>query len=179
MPRRYTKGKKALVLRVHDYFDREKRCGQRRYLRNVLKRTEDATGISLASVKKFISEAKAEVAQPQEDAATTQGRRKIVVDEFMRSDIRRQVHSFYREKTHPTVEQVFQRCKDEVNNFPQMGKTTFWKLLRSIGFKYVKTRGNTKLMMERNDIVICSLAVSFSPEKSTASQGRKAHHLFG
>ena len=76
-----------------------------------------------------------------------------MVDEFLRSLIRSKVHSFYSKKEHPTVDKVFALCKEEIQDFPDMGRTTFWKILRSIGFRYVKTEGNTKLMMERNEIV--------------------------
>ena len=84
------------------------------------------------------------------------GRRRIVVDEFTRSCIRSEVHHFYTQREIPAVEKIFERCKSEIENFPDMSRSTFWKIFRAIGFRYVKTKGNTKLMVERNDIVACS-----------------------
>ena len=58
------------------------------------------------------------------DVEETRGRRRIVVDEFTRSVIRRQVHSFFAHCKHSTVEKVFARCKEEIPDLPDMRKTT-------------------------------------------------------
>ena len=40
-----------------------------------------------------------------------------------------------------------------IGDLPKMGRTTFWKLMKSMGFQYKKTKGNREIMMERPDIV--------------------------
>ena len=75
------------------------------------------------------------------------------MDDFTRSQVRHLIHGMFRHREYPTVEKAFVLCKEELADFPAMGKTTFWKLLRSIKFRYVKTKGCRKKMAERNDIV--------------------------
>ena len=106
-----------------------------------------ACKVSIFTVKRFRRSSRSAFASVADaDVEETRGHWRIVVDEFARSVNRRQVHSFF-------VEKVFACCKEEIPDLPDRGKTTFWKILKSIGFQYVKTKGSTKLMMERNDIV--------------------------
>jgi len=141
----------AIILKVLSFFEEEKHYPQRRLgTQHARKRTAKATGVSVRTLQRL--------ANRSQEAGTaalpdTRGRRKVVVSDFIRSVVRRKVHSFYKKKEHPTLDKVFALCKEEIEDFPAMGRTTFWKLLRSLGFRYIKTQGNTKEMMERKDIV--------------------------
>ena len=147
---------KSLICNVLDFFEKERIESWTSCLCTI----SCATNCVCLQSKRFYCEefcrsshsASASVADA--DVEETRGRWWIVVDEFARSVILRQVHSFFAHRKHPTVEKVFAHCKEEIPDLPDMGgKTTFWKILKSIGFQYVKTKGSTKLMMERNDIV--------------------------
>ena len=64
----------------------------------------------------------------------------IVVDEFTVGAIRRIVHSFYCTGKHPTQSKVFARCQQEIVDLPKLGRTTFLKLLKSIGFRCCRSK---------------------------------------
>ena len=154
MAHHYGAAEKSLICNVLDFFEKERNLGRRVCVRSAVRRTALACKVCVFTVKRFRRSSQSAFASVADaDVEETRGRWRIVVDEFARSVIRRQVHSFFAHGKHPTVEKVFARCKEEIPDLPDMGKTTFWKILKSIGFQYVKTKGSTKLMMERNDIV--------------------------
>ena len=63
------------------------------------------------------------------------------------------IYGFYAAKEHPTLDKVPARCIESIDDFPDMSKTSSWKMLRSMGFQCGKTRGITHMMMERHGIV--------------------------
>ena len=149
------------MLRVLDFFEMERRERRRYLVREARKRASKATGVGVSTIKRIVAAASPvpdDATQLQDDGASgddceTRGRRQIIVDDFLNGLIKSKVHSFNSKKEHPTVDKVLALCKEDIAEFPDMGRTTFWKTLRSVGFRYGKTEGNTKLMMERNDIV--------------------------
>ena len=148
-----------MVASVHKYFEVEKATGHRLHVNLARRRTARACGVSEATVTRCTRLSKggnyyeAGEVDSEDESEETRGRKEIVVDEFNRSVVRSKVHGFFAKKECPTVEKVYQVCVDEIEDFPKMGKTSFWKLLKTIGFKYLKTKGNTKIMMERREIV--------------------------
>ena len=51
------------------------------------------------------------------------------------------------------MNKVFVRSREVIADLPKMGRTMFWKLMKSMGFLYQKTKGNCEVMMEKPDIV--------------------------
>ena len=76
------------------------------------------------------------------------------MDDFTRSQVRHLTHGMFRHCDYPTVEKAFAFSKEEVDDLTGIGKTSFRKLLRSIGFRYVRSKGCMKAMIERNDFVV-------------------------
>ena len=83
----------------------------------------------------------------------SRGRPKIIIDEFTASAIRRVVLSFYRIREHPTLDKVLARCEEDVVDLPKLSRSSFWRLLQSMGLSYRRTKGNRQIMMEKPEIV--------------------------
>ena len=99
-------------------------------------------------------------------AHTKAGRPKVKIDIFTASAVCLSV--FFRVGDHPTLNKVrmLAKCREEIVDFPDIGRTSLWKLMKSIGFRYCKTRGNRKIMMENltfwcGDIVLYVKCESF------------------
>ena len=149
----FSPNEKSLVVSVYNFFEKERNGEGRLHLRRVRRRTARACNISESTVSRCRRESRRQGEEDEGNRVERRGRKAIVVDDFTRSQVRRLIHGMFRHREYPTVEKAFVLCKEELPDFPAMGKTTFWKLLRSIGFRYVKTKGCMKTMMERNDIV--------------------------
>ena len=80
---------------------------------------------------------------------------RMSTEEFTASAVHLVVQSFFCVGDHPTLNRVLAKCQEENIDFPDIGSTSLWfrKLMKSIGFRSCKTRGNWKTMMEKPDIL--------------------------
>lgn len=77
--------------------------------------------------------------------------REAKYDDFVRSAIRRKVHSFYMKNVPPTLKSILAAVNSD-NDLPNFKKSSFHLLLKEMGFTYSK-RGNRALLIEREDII--------------------------
>ncbi|KAK7582107.1 hypothetical protein V9T40_013552 [Parthenolecanium corni] len=73
------------------------------------------------------------------------------VDDTSKSLIRRKVHEFFRNNVLPTVSKIEAAIRDDPD-LPTLGRTTVYKVLKNLQFKFVK-RQNKSILMERDDLV--------------------------
>ena len=74
------------------------------------------------------------------DGRTGQGKPKNTVDDFTTGCICRIVHSFYRNGDHPTLDKLLARCQEEIAGLPMISCTSFWRLIKTMGFSYKNER---------------------------------------
>ena len=60
----------------------------------------------------------------------------VIVDDFDVEAIRRTIHGFYGKKEFPTLDKILTEVRRR--GLFTAGRTSLWKLLRKIGFKYKK-----------------------------------------
>ncbi|CAK9810870.1 hypothetical protein ANTPLA_LOCUS6710 [Anthophora plagiata] len=84
----------------------------------------------------------------------TKIRQKFVekVDDFDKNVIRRIVHQFFHRNELPTIEKVLEAVHADPT-LPNFKRTTFYKLLKSINFKFTR-RGSDSFLNDREDIVV-------------------------
>ena len=130
--KRLTSQSKTIINRVRHFFEGEKQKGRQI---NVLKKTAEATGVSVATVKWIYSE------QRMNDGnfltpvrRYTVSRIRVNPDSFDQGVIRQVVHSFYERKEYPTVSGVLEKVKEQCG-FPG-GRFCMWRVLRELGFSY-------------------------------------------
>lgn len=77
---------------------------------------------------------------------------KIQLDDFDLCAIRTKIHQMYVvRKEVPTLGKLLAELKNDINF--NGGRTTLWKIIRQIGFRFKKCGSKRKLLMERYDIV--------------------------
>lgn len=150
---------KDIVSNVSDFFERERDQNQRRHVSNVVKRTAEACDVSERTVKRCRRRSREGIyrdggASDAEVERPAQGRPKIEVDDFLKTQIRQVVHSYYRDKVYPSVHMVYVRCRASIADFPDMSETTLWRVMKTMKFRYRKRKGEArKIVCERADIV--------------------------
>jgi transposase/DNA-directed RNA polymerase subunit H (RpoH/RPB5) len=121
-------------------------------LSDIVSNTACATGVSERSVYRVIREYKTihELKSPKK----SKPRKKLIenIDDFDKNAIRRKVHEFYFRNELPTIDKVM-AIVNEDEDLPTFRRTTFYKLLKDMNFKYVR-RGRDSTLIDRDDIVI-------------------------
>ena len=87
----------------------------------------------------------------------------LMCDDFMKDTIRSTVHSYFFDNKPPTVDKVMADVnkviadinKDRLieDELPQFRRTSFYKILREIGFEFVK-RNQKSVVVDREDILL-------------------------
>ena len=151
---------------VADFFEKEKESGQPIDFKNISSQTAKACKISVSSVL-CCQQWAAKPHRTSKKARTKAGWPKV------NRRIYCQCSSpccsvFFRVSRQPTLNKMLPKCQEENVEFPDIGRTSLWKQIKSTGFRYCKTRGNREIMMENlkirhGDIVIYVEFESFQP----------------
>lgn len=164
----FSQREKTIVLNVHDALIYQDASAT---VRDVVTRCSNMTGVSERSIYRFLSERKqGNVSEPKKHV----GKKSIMVDNFNRDIIRRQVHSLYLNKEIPTLDKVMTVIA-EVDTIPKFGRNTLWKLLKEIGFKY-ESHKKRKFLNETEEI-ICWRRQYLRSIKKFRSEGRTIFYL--
>lgn len=125
-------------------------------LKKVQERVSKATGVSKRSVIRIMKEHKG-VCEGLNDTFSTPGKKHKVpkrvteIDDFDKCVIRRTVHNFYvQQKTLPTVKKLLPVLKESIGF--KGGQSSLNKILKTLGFKWMKTKNNRKILTEKHDI---------------------------
>lgn len=122
---------------------------------NLLTQCFFVSGISEKTVSTITKEGEVAASTSQKISTPRKKRKqekKITLDDFDLCAIRNKIHEMYTvRKEVPTLGKLLVQLKTDIN-FPG-GRTTLWKIIRQIGFRFKKCKSNRKLLMERHDIV--------------------------
>ena len=148
---------KQLIFSCVEFFEKEKLYRKKIYGNEPAVRAAEALGVSRRTVFAVKNELSggpgAAGVREGEGVRHLTGRRKIDFDDFMRGCIRREIHSFFATKEFPTLSTILQACKDHIPDFPAVSRSTLWRLLCEMGFKY-KKRSGKRCVHERADNVV-------------------------
>ncbi|XP_045506106.1 uncharacterized protein LOC123702404 [Colias croceus] len=76
---------------------------------------------------------------------------KIILDEYEEGLLRRKIHEFYAHKQEvPTVNKLYEILREEIGF--QGSREILRKIIKNIGFKYVRSKTNRRVLVERNDL---------------------------
>ncbi|XP_060855619.1 uncharacterized protein LOC132933335 [Metopolophium dirhodum] len=118
---------------------------------NLVKRVSIACGIGVLTVKNTISEYKrtGKVSSPM----NKKKRPTVIdkVDDFDKDAIRQKIHAFWFRREIPTLTKIIQVVNDDPD-LPNLTRTSFQRLLKSMQFEYTKRDRNSALT-EREDLV--------------------------
>lgn len=162
---------KEIILNIYKY---EIQANPLRSVRETVKEVANKSGASVSSVYRIMIEYKTkhEFSEPK----TNQNRKQIVesVDDFDRNAIRRKVHQYFFRNELPTLEKVLRDVNDDLQ-LPNFKRTTFYKLLKSLNFKYEK-RGRNSMLLERDEIVVWRREY-LKKIKTYRNENRKIYYL--
>lgn len=96
------------------------------------------------------------------------------VEECYKNAIRRKVHQFFFRNELPSVDKVLKDVNDDPL-LPTFKRTTFYKLLKSLNFKF-KTRGRNSLLLDKDEIVLWRREY-LQKIKRFRQEGRKVYYL--
>ncbi|XP_049771004.1 uncharacterized protein LOC126133111 [Schistocerca cancellata] len=115
-------------------------------------KTAAATGVGRSSVYRVISEYRATQSLKSPKKGKLRQKLSESVDDFDRNVILRKVHEFFFRNELPTIDKVLTVVNEnaDLGNFR---RTTFYKLLREMNFKYV-WRGRDSMLIDRDDIIL-------------------------
>ena len=97
---------KEIIASVSEFFEVERTRKRPSSITNVVKRTAEACGVSERTVKRcrrLSREGVYREGDDEEAGPAELGRPRIMINEFMKTAIRNVVHSFYRERVYPNV----------------------------------------------------------------------------
>lgn len=140
----------------------------------VVKIVAKSTGVCATTVYKIIKEYKHghTLVGPKENRS----RPKLLdsVDDFDQHAIRRKVHEFYFRNEIPTIDKVLEVVNSD-EHLPTFKRTTFYKLLQKLSFKYVG-RGRNSMLVDRDEIIVWRREY-LQCVKSYRGQGRKIYYM--
>ncbi|XP_025200882.1 uncharacterized protein LOC112598574 [Melanaphis sacchari] len=122
-------------------------------------KTSEACGIHIKSVKRITAEgAKALLHTENGEPSFTSPRKTYKrlkyatgIDDFDEDVIRRIVHEFYDKGEFPTSLKILSKYKEKTGY--KGSKTSMWRILKQMKFRYKKCNDGRRFLMERNDIV--------------------------
>ena len=152
--KRVTAREKRLIEKVRAFFEDEKVNRHAIGKQHVMKRLMRATGFCRSTLTTIHREFTAKDGQIHDSPAkrTRYNRRPLAVnvDDFDRGVIRRTMHEMYEQRKYPTLDTTLAALKDK-DAFPG-GRSTLFKLLKSMGFRYHE-RNDKTFLYERRDII--------------------------
>lgn len=120
----------------------------------VMQKVAEMVGVGKSTVYRIVSEYKKDhikgVLSPRNKKQRLCAFDKI--DDFSKCAIRRKVHEFFFRNEQPTVEKVL-RVVNEDDDLPSFKRTTFFIILKKLGFKF-KKRGRNMFLSDRDDIIL-------------------------
>jgi len=154
---------KKTIFNVYKFFKKLSNDKMNLEVANFFKQTQqmtaDACEVSLRTVKRITSEAsKSSCSESESEPKFTSPRKTFKrvkyathIDDFDVDIVRRTVHAFYDNREYPTTQKILSAYKEKTGY--EGSRTSMWRILRSLNFKYKKCNDGRRFLMERNDIV--------------------------
>lgn len=119
-------------------------------IKDVLKKTSLATGVSVSSIKKIVKEKK-ENSILRSPKKKVRNKTATNIDDFTKCAIRRMVYNFHEvEKCHLSLPLLLLKVQKDLNFTGS--KSSLRQILHNLGFRYRKTRDNRKILCEKSNI---------------------------
>jgi transposase len=138
---------KEIILNFKEYFEKKLRpC----YKEDVIDALVEGSKLSKSSIKRIINN---EIISPKKTNARP---KKYEWDTFDKGIINSIISDFHKNKKLPYINDVFNKLAEHSDlSFKDCGYTTFTKIIKRMGFKYMKTNNlSRKILMERADIIV-------------------------
>ena len=138
---------------VYKYFERESAKTKNRVPPKLTHKTAEATGYGERTVRRIVAEKSALSGAAFSSPAKRYkiDRKKIVMDDFDTEALQSSVHEFYSEKKYPTMDSLLSAVKEK--GIFSGERTTLWRVMRKMGFKYKKVN-DKRYIYEQPSIIV-------------------------
>ncbi|XP_021204146.2 uncharacterized protein LOC114252098 [Bombyx mandarina] len=156
MSKPFKSSAREIVLKVRAFCEREK-ANEAPLIRldQVRARVAAMTGMSEKTVSRITKKGEVAASTSQElksPGKHRQKRKTVDLDDFDLCALRNKIHEMYTvRKVVPTLNKLLIELRNDINFGG--GRTTLWKILKRIEFKYKNCGSKRKILMERHDIV--------------------------
>ena len=138
----YSKETKTVLLTLYKNLVREQKKGSLLCsINKPLERASTLTGLSLTNIRKWVTE---------DETVIERKIKPSKLDSFEVDLIIRKVKEMFDSQQVITVRKLKKSLEEECHIV--VGKTTLWRILKSKGFRFRKTNGNRRILLERNDL---------------------------
>ena len=122
-------------------------------IKDIVSKVASSLGVTIRSVYRILKEYRStgQLKSPKKKKPKT----KTILnttDDFTKAAIRSKVHAFYIRNKLPTLDKILAAVNDD-SDIANFSRTTLYRLLLDIGFKFEKRKRNSYLM-DREDIII-------------------------
>lgn len=154
---------KTIIFSVYSYFKKLSNDSSHpevsTFFLQTQQKTAEACGISIGTIKRITSEgSKAPLDVEQGGPSFTSPRKTFKrlkyatgIDDFDGDIVRRTVHELYDKGQFPTSLKVLHSYQEKTDF--RGSRTSMWRILKSLKFKYKKCNNGRRFLIERNDIV--------------------------
>ena len=144
---------KNIIFNVYSFFEKESAKTKNKAPPRLTHKTAEATGYSERTVRRIVSEKSAQSGAAFCSPAKRYklDRKKIVLDDFDTEALRRAIHEFYSEKKYPTMDSLLSAVKEK--GIFSGERTTLWRVIRKMGFKYKKVN-DKRYIYEQPRIIV-------------------------
>lgn len=140
-----------IIMNVHDFFENDDSLHKEV---DVIRKTAAATGVCVRTVQRIKAESRQSphgiIISPQPTARPLSLLGQL--DDFDLDCIRRELLDFYERGELPTLNGLLELVKKPQINF-KGSRSSLYKIVKQMGFKYKKVQSGRKILMEREDIV--------------------------
>ncbi|CAK1593828.1 unnamed protein product [Parnassius mnemosyne] len=163
MPKVIKNAKRQTIFQVYAFCQKEKAENKLIVpLQQVRARAAAMTDVSESTVTRILREERetssvSNLGVSGPSKVTTPGKKrpnrdkKVKIDDFDACAIRQKIMSFYAvRKEIPTLNKLLIDLRDEISF--EGRRTTLWKILKRLGYKYKKCESKRKMLVERTDI---------------------------
>lgn len=146
---------REIVYNVFKFMKEEAEHGIKQKLTGVHTRVCAATGVSLSTLKRIIKEGETNLTDGNTFSTPNKTRHrtktKSVLDDFDKCALRRIIYNFHKTKGElPTLKTLLPVAQSELDFHGS--RWALRKIVRSMGFRWRKTKTNRKILIEKNDV---------------------------
>ena len=141
-----------IIMNVFQYFTSQRPS---KTMKEIIKATATATQVSERTIYRIKSE-KMKSSDGIIHSPLPRKRKSTVVDHldsFDRECVRREILSFYDRGDLPTLANLLAKVREPPTNFTG-SRSSLYKIVRNLGFRYKKVTSGRKILMERQDIIV-------------------------
>ncbi|XP_063382868.1 uncharacterized protein LOC134669294 [Cydia fagiglandana] len=165
---------KTVLVNVYKYVEETWPKDKYPYKTEIVQKTAEIVGVSTPTVYSVLKEYKTHGRVQSPPPPATKPSLVNALDEIELGGIRRKVHQFYFANEIPSIDKMLDAVNSD-ESLPNFSRTSFFKVLKKLGFKYSK-RNRKSMLIDRSDIALWRINYLNKIEEERKA-GKKIYYL--